>query len=277
VALNGNTTLGDASGDTLTINAGTVTAPNASGTSSTSVANIATLDARFLATINSARATIVPVGNMVATSGSGGTVTQSGGSLVVTTGTLNGSYATAQSDYRTAINFTDTGNRGFSFDREFSLVFQSFGSLSSATANTAFRVIIGGTQGGSEAPTTLDPPSYACLGLELVVADTSAFQVRLFMNDGTTLTYGTTTTLTSIALADGPICWIISGDATTLKCRVIGSTGDTENVSTLNYSAINGNIIGKIIFASVNDGASSTAVTGRIGGSFVTYPFDILK
>jgi hypothetical protein len=214
---------------------------------------------------------------MVATSGSGGTVTQSGGALVLTTGTLNGSYATGQSDYRTGINFTDTGNRGFSFDREFSLVFQSFGSLSSATANTAFRVIIGGTSGGSEAPTTLDPPNYACLGLELVVADTSVFQVRLFMNDGTTLTYGTTTTLTSITLSDGPMCWIISGDATTLKCRVIGSTGDTENVSTLNYSAINGGIIGKIIFASVNDGASSTAVTGRIGGSFVTYPIDILK
>lgn len=44
---NGNTTLGDASGDTLTINAGTVTAPNATGTSSTSISNLATLDTRY--------------------------------------------------------------------------------------------------------------------------------------------------------------------------------------------------------------------------------------
>ena len=50
---NGNTTLGDASGDTLTINAGTVTAPNASGTSSTSIANIGTTDARYPVIYNS--------------------------------------------------------------------------------------------------------------------------------------------------------------------------------------------------------------------------------
>ena len=50
---NGNTTLGDASGDTLTINAGTVTAPNATGTSSTSISNLATLDTRYATPVTS--------------------------------------------------------------------------------------------------------------------------------------------------------------------------------------------------------------------------------
>ena len=50
---NGNTTLGDASGDTLTINAGSVTAPNATGTSSTSISNLATLDIRYATPITS--------------------------------------------------------------------------------------------------------------------------------------------------------------------------------------------------------------------------------
>lgn len=45
--VNGNTTLGDASGDTLTINAGTVTATNATGTTSSSIANVGTLDTRY--------------------------------------------------------------------------------------------------------------------------------------------------------------------------------------------------------------------------------------
>lgn len=47
VQVNGNVTLGDASGDTLTINAGTLTAPNATGTNSNSVANVGTLDTRY--------------------------------------------------------------------------------------------------------------------------------------------------------------------------------------------------------------------------------------
>jgi hypothetical protein len=47
LTVNGNTTLGDASGDSLTINAGTITAPGASGTGSTAVANVGTLDARY--------------------------------------------------------------------------------------------------------------------------------------------------------------------------------------------------------------------------------------
>ena len=52
-ATTGNTTLGDASGDTLTINAGTVTAPNATGTSSTSISNLATLDTRYATPVTS--------------------------------------------------------------------------------------------------------------------------------------------------------------------------------------------------------------------------------
>lgn len=45
--VNGNTTLGDASGDSVTVNAATFTAPNATSTSSTRVANVATNDARY--------------------------------------------------------------------------------------------------------------------------------------------------------------------------------------------------------------------------------------
>lgn len=44
---NGSTTLGDASGDAVTINAGTITAPNASSVNATNVANVGTLDARY--------------------------------------------------------------------------------------------------------------------------------------------------------------------------------------------------------------------------------------
>lgn len=47
LSVNGATTIGDASGDTLTINAGTVTAPNASSTNATDVANVGALDARY--------------------------------------------------------------------------------------------------------------------------------------------------------------------------------------------------------------------------------------
>jgi hypothetical protein len=46
VSVQGNTVLGDASGDTLTIS-GTITAANANGTAANSVANVGTLDARY--------------------------------------------------------------------------------------------------------------------------------------------------------------------------------------------------------------------------------------
>lgn len=48
LTVNGSTTLGNAAGDSLTINAGTVVAPNASGVNATNVANVGTLDGRFL-------------------------------------------------------------------------------------------------------------------------------------------------------------------------------------------------------------------------------------
>lgn len=55
IGINGNTTLGDASGDTLTINAGTITAGNASGVTSTSLANVGTLRGVFIAPLSSYR------------------------------------------------------------------------------------------------------------------------------------------------------------------------------------------------------------------------------
>jgi hypothetical protein len=48
LTVNGNTTLGDAAGDTVTVNAGTCTAPNATNTGSTAVANVGALDGRYL-------------------------------------------------------------------------------------------------------------------------------------------------------------------------------------------------------------------------------------
>jgi len=53
VLVNGNTTLGDASGDTATINAGTVTAANATDTSSTRLANVGALDDRYASLLSS--------------------------------------------------------------------------------------------------------------------------------------------------------------------------------------------------------------------------------
>jgi hypothetical protein len=47
LTVQGNTTLGDASGDTLTITSQTVTASNANGTAAGSIANVGTLDARY--------------------------------------------------------------------------------------------------------------------------------------------------------------------------------------------------------------------------------------
>jgi len=85
VALNGNTTLGDASGDTLTINAGTVTAPNASGTSSTSIANIATTDARYPVIYNSRLASDFTVTSSTTFVDSGITVTVPAGTYLIMT------------------------------------------------------------------------------------------------------------------------------------------------------------------------------------------------
>lgn len=45
----GDTTLGDAAGDSMTVNAGTFTAPNATNTSSNNVANVGALDGRYAA------------------------------------------------------------------------------------------------------------------------------------------------------------------------------------------------------------------------------------
>ena len=56
---NGNTTLGDASGDTLTINAGTVTAINATSTGSSSVLNQGLIDARVNLPIGTAPQIVV--------------------------------------------------------------------------------------------------------------------------------------------------------------------------------------------------------------------------
>lgn len=47
LTLNGSTILGNAVGDRVDINAGTFTAPNASGTNATNIANVGTLDGRY--------------------------------------------------------------------------------------------------------------------------------------------------------------------------------------------------------------------------------------
>ena len=49
IAAEGSVTIGDASGDTATINAGTFTAPNATNVGATAVANVGALDARYSA------------------------------------------------------------------------------------------------------------------------------------------------------------------------------------------------------------------------------------
>lgn len=64
----GNVTLGDASGDSLTINAGTVTAPNATSTASgNNLINLTTQDARFLGIAARASGTDVMIGTSTTT------------------------------------------------------------------------------------------------------------------------------------------------------------------------------------------------------------------
>lgn len=107
VALNGDTSLGDASGDTLTINAGTVTAPNASGTSSTSIANIATTDARYPVIYNSRLASDFTVTSSTTFVDSGITVTVPAGTYLMQT-SIVGSAADATGGHKSQIVSTGT-------------------------------------------------------------------------------------------------------------------------------------------------------------------------
>jgi len=277
VLVDGNTTLGDASGDSVTINAGTVTAANATDVSSNRLANVGALDDRYLGIPSSSRATVIPLSDLTVTSGSGGGVLRSGGAMALQIDATNSSYATAESNYLCPINADSTGNHGFSFSDPFTVIFQMKGSFPSSTTNSALRVIVGGETGGVQGPTTMDPPNYKSLGLEFVVGSTSIYQLRLFTHDGTTLTYGSTTVLTDLSLGDGAMTVIISGNGTTLKCRFIASNGKTRDVGTLTYSAITGVIIPKVIFALINDGTGSDVSNANFFGSLITYPVDLIK
>lgn len=104
----GNTTLGDASGDSVTVNAGTFTAPNATGTGSTAVANVGALNGLFGATRTAAQfaAGLYTGWNLVGvmagadhlsvfgTTGTG-SGSQGDGKYSVSTGTTSGSTASA--------------------------------------------------------------------------------------------------------------------------------------------------------------------------------------
>jgi hypothetical protein len=95
VALNGNTTLGDASGDTLTINAGTVTAPNQTDVSASSVMTRSLIDARSAYSYTSSNTVIVTNSNTLTDSGL--TVTLSAGIWEISQHilVLSSGYATA--------------------------------------------------------------------------------------------------------------------------------------------------------------------------------------
>jgi hypothetical protein len=95
VALNGNTTLGDASGDTLTINAGTVTAPNTTDIASGSVMTRSLIDARSAYSYTSSNTVIVT--NSTTLTDSGLTVTLSAGIWEISQHilVLSSGYATA--------------------------------------------------------------------------------------------------------------------------------------------------------------------------------------
>ncbi len=75
ISVNGNATLGDASGDSVTITAATVTAANATAVGTTAIANVGTLDARYpsLTTANlpvTTTGTLSPLSTATALSGS---------------------------------------------------------------------------------------------------------------------------------------------------------------------------------------------------------------
>ena len=105
---NGNTTLGDASGDTLTINAGTVTAPNASGTSSTSVSNIGTLDTRYPVIFSSVLASDFSVTSSTTFADTGITVAVPAGTYRISMGVSGCESATG--GFKTQIVSTGTFN-----------------------------------------------------------------------------------------------------------------------------------------------------------------------
>lgn len=95
LTVNGNTTLGDASGDSLTINAGTLTAANATGLASSNLANVGSLKTVFSTPFNVMRETL---SNMTASSS--GLTIWTGNDAVLTTYTAGtpalGSYAIAR-------------------------------------------------------------------------------------------------------------------------------------------------------------------------------------
>ena len=94
----GSATLGDASGDTVTINAGTFTAPNATNTAPTAVANVASLDGLAAARLRaSAPALYAPAGGAITSTGVGGGTASTVGSAQIRSGTNQWSYAWANS------------------------------------------------------------------------------------------------------------------------------------------------------------------------------------
>jgi len=95
LTVNGSTTLGDASGDSLAINAGTLTAPNASSVNATNVANVGALDARYASPLSASWISIVNANQISRTYTLGGTATASDMGVSVVSTTTQGNYGIA--------------------------------------------------------------------------------------------------------------------------------------------------------------------------------------
>jgi len=118
VLVDGNTTLGDASGDTVTINAGTVTAANATDVSSTRLANVGALDDRYLSITSLLLAKITQFPSMnqwqlSSSSGTGASISDGPFYADLRAGTATGSYSYKRIQSISNLSFgNETGNQG---------------------------------------------------------------------------------------------------------------------------------------------------------------------
>ena len=230
VAANGNTTLGDASGDTLTINAGTVTAPNQTAASASSVMTRSLVnDEPFFNLGQIFRYPAVTYGNS-GTSSFG--ALDSGLVSKASAGTGLSGYGRVTFGAR--LTTGSESGQGIAFSRQIGVSARVIVTLEAGTVGSAARLVVGGN---SVIPSTSnnDALSAVGFGVELsYIAAASRVQWRPFAHNGTTYVSGTYQNLTDTSLTAIPLSIsVISSGAGSVTAYVAENGSRTLSSQTI--------------------------------------------
>jgi hypothetical protein len=207
LTVQGNTTLGDASGDTVTINAATINASNANATDSNSIANVGTLDGRYNRRgMVSMPGYLIP-GALLIRAATGGNTTSSVHETMAAK--LDSNSSSAVGDYalvRLLGNLVPTGSGVGAATNDNTAIFVQ-GRLRMASGQGIVRIL-----GSAPSTYTSGDPSFATWGVKILSSTSLAF----FSNNGTSYVESSPISITAFDIGVN-YNWALSRAGTTIK------------------------------------------------------------